>query len=50
MGPVRRVLVSSPRDTWLDRRRRDLKRGIITQIGKAGYRPQFFDVPGGGIS
>src|SRR5438067_10195778 len=41
---VRRVFVSSPRDEWLDDRRKALKRAIVDKIRAAGYAPQFFDI------
>lgn len=44
----RRVLVSGPRDKWLDRRGRSIKNGVIGRIRAAGYEAQYFDPPGGG--
>ncbi len=44
----RRVLVSSPRDKWLDPRGRRIKDGVFSRIRSAGYEPQYFDPPGGG--
>jgi hypothetical protein len=44
----RRVLVSGPRDEWLDERRRQIKQGIIDRIRQTGYEPQIFDIPGEG--
>ena len=44
----RRVLVSGPRDEWLDPARRQLKHSVIARIRKAKFEPQYFDVRGVG--
>lgn len=45
---TRRIYISGPRDEWLAERRQRIKHRIIDEIGRAGYEPQYFDVPSSG--
>ncbi len=49
MSVTRRILVSAPRDIWLDPHRIEIKQAIVDEITRLGYEPKIFLGPTGEV-